>query len=175
MQFCYLPVVTLILALVTVAWSNQERPWREQWRPGLRLALPIGLLLAIVYTLFEDRYLRPLLPHQYPTDPKAVLLALPWVGLFQTLFTVTATYAFVFRLCRRQTAALVGVVLFHQALLVLQQGKLPTELLLLAVVFTGLHGLVLGWSYCTVGFAGPAIIAMVCHLRHLFYILANPN
>lgn len=170
LQLCYLPVVTVILALVTTAWSDQERPWREQWRPALRFALPLGLVLACAYSLLKDRYLRPYLPFQYPTNSLSVILALPWVGFFQSLVLVTGVYAFAFRLCRRRTAGLVAVVFAHQGLLILQLGDLPTELLLAAVLCTGLDGLLLGWSYCAAGFAGPATIAMICHLRHLFYI-----
>lgn len=171
MQLCYLPAVTTILALVTVAWGRQERPWREQLRQGGSLALPLGLILACIYSLFEDRYLREYLPGRYPTNVWAVVLALPWVGLFQTLFVVTSTYAFAFRLFRRQTVALVAVVLAHQGLLLLQlHAYLPAEVLTIAVVFTGLHGLALGWSYISVGFAGPVVVAMVCHLRHLVRI-----
>lgn len=172
MQLCYLPVVTVILALVTTAWSNQERPWREQWRPALRYALPVGLILACAYSLVKDRYLRPYLPFQYPASPQAVMLVLPWVGFFQTLVLVTGTYAFVFRLCRRRTAGLVGVILAHQGMLILQLGDLPPELLLVAVLCTGIDGFLLGWSYCAVGFAGPATVAIICHLRHLLPLLA---
>lgn len=173
MQLWYLPVVTVILALFTVGWSDQERPWRDQWQPVLRRALPLGLFLALVYAFFEDRHLRGHLPLHYPTDPWMVLLALPWVGLFQTLFTVTATYAIVFRLCRRQTAALAAIVFAHQGLLILQQGdRLPPGILLVAVIFTGLHGLILGLTYCAVGFAGPVAVAVLCHLRHLIFIFA---
>lgn len=172
MQLWYLPVLTVILALVTVAWGKQERPRREQLRQAVRLALPLGLVLACLYGLGEDRLLRPYLPGRYPTNVWAVVLALPWVGLFQTLFAVTSTYAFAFRLTRRQTAGLVAVVLAHQGLLLLQLREcLPSEILAVAVVFTGLHGLALGWSYISVGFTGPVVVAVVCHLRHLVRIL----
>ncbi len=170
LQLCYLPVVAVILALVTTAWSDQERPWREQWRPALRFALPLGLVLACAYSLLKDRYLRPYLPFQYPTNSWAVILALPWVGFFQTLVLVTGVYAFVFRLCRRRTAGLVAVVFAHQGLLILQLGDLPTELLLVTVLCTGLDGLLLGWSYCAAGFAGPVTVAIICHLRHLLHL-----
>jgi hypothetical protein len=67
---------------------------------------------------------------------------------------------------------LVVVVLLHQGVLILQpHADLPLEVLALGVLFAGLHGLVLGWSYIAVGFAGPVVVAMVCHLRHLIRIL----
>ncbi len=172
MQLWYLPVVTVILALVTVAWGKQERPWREQARLALRLAVPLGVVLAAVCAVCQDRLLRQYLPERYPNNVWAVLLALPWVGCFQTLVAVTGPYAFAVRLSRRQTVGLVAVILAHQGLLLLQLREyLPLEVLALAIVLTGLHGLVLGWSYISVGFTGPVVVAMVCHLRHLVRIL----
>jgi hypothetical protein len=171
-QLWFLPLVTIVLSQVTVAWGEPPRPWREQLRLALGLALPAGLLLGAVYTLGEDRYMLQFLRQKYPKEVGEVLLALPWVGVFQALFAVTGAYAFAVRLFHTRTAGLVAVVLVHQGLLILQfRGELPLEILVLGVVFAGLHGLVLGWSYIAVGFSGPVVVAMVCHLRHLVRIL----
>jgi hypothetical protein len=172
LQLSFLPFVLVLLAMVTVAWGEPPHPWREQLLNSIRLALPAGFALACIYMLGEDRYMLVYLAKRYPKEPSQVLLALPWVGLFQTLVAVTGVYAFAVRLLRTRTAGLVAVVLVHQGLLLLQyRQQLPVEVLVLGAIFTGLHGLVLGWSYIAVGFAGPVVVAMVCQLRHLVRIL----
>jgi hypothetical protein len=172
LQLSFLPFVLVLLAMVTIAWGEPPRPWREQLANAARLALPAGLALGCIYMLGEERYMLEYLARRYPKEPRQVLLALPWVGLFQTLVAVTGVYAFALRLFRTKTAGLVAVVFAHQGLLLLQyRQQLPVEVLVLGVIFTGLHGLVLGWSYIAVGFAGPVVVAMVCQLRHLVRIL----
>ncbi|MBT7302455.1 MAG: hypothetical protein HN849_23190 [Victivallales bacterium] len=172
LQLWALPFVLVMLAAVTVAWGGDERPWREQLRLAGRFAVPAGIALGLICTVGEDRYTMAYFLDSFPKEPQDVLFALPWVGLFQVLFMVTGAFAFAFRLSRRRTVGLVVVVLLHQGVLILQpHADLPLEVLALGVLFAGLHGLVLGWSYIAVGFAGPVVVAMVCHLRHLIRIL----
>ncbi len=177
MQLAFLAPLAIVLFQAGVAWTPHVPGARMLRMDFTRRDIAQLLTVTAILTLFAHICIDPLLavvlPGYFPKSLKSLFAGLPWMALFQPLVVICGSYAFAARLTRRPTVCLIAVVVARQGILLLQLGKdgrtgyLPA--LLLAV--TGLYGLILGWSYRCYGFVGPAVIACLSQLRHVFRFL----
>jgi len=179
LRLVFLFPVTVLLAQISVAWTplsgGSERFLRPLGLPSWGCLILVGLGLAVG----KELCLRPLLLRlaadwPSPASWGMLLVWLPWVALFQPLVFVAGCYAFAARLLHWRAAAPAAVVLAYQAVHVWQfGGGTPAWAVVLLVLLSGVYGLALALSYRRFGFAGPAVIVLVCQWRHAVLLLSS--
>ena len=163
--------LSIVLCQIGVAWTP-----RADGTPMMRVRFPValwlrlllaGAALALLAGVCVDPLLSAFLPAYFPDSVQALVLSLPWVGLFQPLVFVVGCYAFAARLSGNAVTSLVAVVLGHQGLVLLQlAADLPAHATALLLLSAGTYALAMGWSYRLYGFAGPAVLALSVQTRH---------
>ncbi len=174
LQLASLPVLCVLLLQAALAWTPSEVRRFPGRGPGAGTWSELFLLGAALtaFHLAVDLGLRRVLVLPETRDWGEFAVRFPFAVLVQPLFLVVGVYAFAARLSRGRLAGLAAVLVFHQAVVLLQFRVLGAALVQAALVAAaGLHGLAMGVSYLRHGAPGPAVLSLMAYGRQALYLL----
>ena len=176
LRVAFFPPVAAILFAVTFAWTPGVAGGiglQDSRRlPAYAILIVAGLVHALITWFCVDPIVSSRVPSYFPVSPSRLVLALPWVSMFQPLFLVAGVYAFAYRLSTNGAFAVAAVSLAHEGFLFMQYGSaLPAPQLAILVLVTGMYGLMQGCLYTVFGLPGPFVLALLSYSRHALRFL----
>ncbi len=168
--------ICIVLFQVAIAWSprTSERPTLQLPRSFkcLLASLLFTIIVLAMYILYVDPQIKRTFAGSMEKALLEVVIALPWVTLFQPLVLIAALYGFVVRLLRNAIVAVIFIVFTHQLLIFLHYNSLVSSQLLFALMtITGIRAVLSAAAYHFMGYVGPILVSFIIFSRFFFYCI----